>query len=162
MGIKDQVSEEQWRALFNTPSAASAYVSLASGRGLEIFNDMFSASKFIQNEAKHASNSGYGKMMDDFLIAINSMSPKDARADAITYKSKDFDSIRAEAKKIVAEGAAVASKILEGNGYKRWVFDLALNIAETKTGGFFGFGVRSVIDRNKQVALSELAEILGV
>jgi hypothetical protein len=162
MSIKDQVGQEQWRALFNAPSAASAFVSLSTGKGLEVFIEFFNASKFIQNEARHFRSSGYGKMADDFITEIKSMSPKEALADAITYKSKDLISIRTEAKKIVVDGSAVASSLPDGDGYKRWVFDLALNIAETKTGGFLGIGGKSVIDRNKQAALIELEEILGV
>jgi hypothetical protein len=162
MSLKEQVTPEQWKALFNTPSAASAYVSLSNGEGLKIFNEFFSAGKFIKNEARNFYSRGYGKMLDDFIATIKSMPLKEAMADAISYKSRDLASIRAEAKKILVEGAEAASSLPEGVGYKRWVFDLALNIAGTKTGGFFGIGGRSVIDSYEQAALDELREMLGV
>jgi hypothetical protein len=162
MSLKEQVTPEQWVALFNAPSAASAYVTLAKGKGLEIFNEFFSADKFIKNEARNFKDRGYGKMTEDFIAAIKSMSPKEAKADAISYESKDLVSIRAQAKKIVEEGAAAVSSLPEGDGYKQWIFDLALKIAEAKTGGFFGIGERSVIDRYKHSALNELEEILAI
>jgi hypothetical protein len=162
MSLKEKVTPEQWKALFNAPSAACGYVTLANGKGLEIFNEFFNAGKFIQNEARHFNSKGYGKRVDDFILTIKRMSSKEAMANAISYQSKDLVSVRAQAKKIVEEGAEAASSLPEGDGYKRWVFDLALNIAGTKTGGFFGIGERSVIDRYEQAALDELREMLGV
>ena len=111
MSIKEQVSPEQWKSLFNAPSAASTYVSTASGGGLEMFKELFSASKFIQEQVAKTSGSGYGKLVDDFVAAIKTMSPKDAMADTIKYQSKDPAGLREEAKKIVADGVAAASAL---------------------------------------------------
>lgn len=162
MGIKEQISAEQWKLLFNAPSAAASYVSSASGGGLEMLQEMFSASKFIQEVAMKSNGSGYGKLVDDFLAAIKGLAPKDAMADTIKYQSKDLGGVRAEAKQIVADGAAVAANLADGDGYKRWILDMARKVAETKTGGFLGIGGTSVIDEKEQAALDELAALLGV
>ena len=162
MSIKETVSPEQWQALFNTPSAACVYVSLANGSGFEIFKEMFSASRFIKNLPRQNKGSGYGQMVDDFLAEIKGMSLKDARTYGKQYQSKDLAGILAEAKQIVAEGAAVASALPGGDGYKCWILDMARNLAMTKTGGFMGFGGVSVIDDKEQAALAELKAILGV
>jgi hypothetical protein len=162
MNLKEQVTREQWMALFNAPSAACVFVILADGKGLEIFNEFFNAGKFIRNEAGNFKSRGYGKMVDDLMAVIKSMSPKEAIADAISYDSRELVSIRAQAKKIVGEGAAAASSLPEGDGYKQWIFDLAFSMAGTKTGGFFGIGERSVIDISKHSALNELEKLLGI
>jgi len=162
MSIKEKVTAEQWKTLFNAPSAASAYVSTASGGGLEMFKELFTASKFIAELTKQSGGSGYGELVDGFIDAIKGMNPKDAKAETIKYQSRDPEGIRAEAKKIAADGAAVASTLPGGDGYKRWILDMARKVAETKTGGFLGAGGTSVIDEKEQAALDELASIMGL
>ena len=162
MSVNDQVSPEQWRALFNATSAASAYVASASGGGLEMFKELFSASKFMVETLKKSSGSGYGELVDAFVERMKGMSPKDARADAAQYDSRDRDGIRAESKQIVADGFAIAETLPGGDGFKRWVLDMAREVAATKTGGVLGIGATSVIDEQEQAALDELTEMLGV
>lgn len=162
MSIKEKVTAEQWKTLFNAPSAASAYVSTASGGGLEMFKELFTASKFIAELTKQSGGSVYGELVDGFIEAIKDMSPKDAKAETIKYQSRDPQGIRTEAKQIVADGAAVASTLPGGDGYKRWLLDMARKVAETKTGGVLGVGGTSVIDEKEQAAIDELASLMGV
>ena len=162
MSIKDQVSSEQWKALFNATSAASAYVASASGGGLEMFKELFSASKFMMDSIKNSSGSGYGGLVDTFLEKMKGMSPKDAKENAAKYESKDLNGMRTEAKQVVADGAAIAEALPGGDGFKRWVLDMAREVAETKTGGVLGIGGSSVIDEKEQAALDELAAMMGL
>jgi hypothetical protein len=161
MSIKEKLSPEQWKAVFNAPSAASTYVSMASGGGLEMFQEMFTAGKVMSELAKQPSGSGYGSLVDDLLAALKSMSISDAKTEIIQYQSKDPVGIRAELKKIVADGAAVAATLPDADGYKRWILDMARKVAETKTGGFLGIGGTSVIDEQEQAALDELKAMMG-
>ena len=161
MSIKEQLTAEQWKALFNAPGAASAYVSTASGGALEMFKELFSASKFIAELTKQGG-SGYGELVDGFIEAIKGMNPRDAKAETIKYKAKDPQGIRTEAKQIVVDGAAVASNQPGGDGYKRWILDMARRVALTKTGGVLGVGGTSVIDEQEQAAIDELASLMGV
>lgn len=162
MGIKDQVTAEQWKGLLNAPVAASTYVSTASGGGLEMFGEIMTASKFIQNLAKKATTSGYGELVDELLAQMKSMSRQDAKANALQFKAKDVAALRAEAKQYVADAAGVASGLPGADGYKRWILDMARQVAETKTGGFLGIGSKSVIDEKEQAALNELAATFGM
>ena len=41
MSIKEQVGEENWKYLFNAMSAASSFVSIASGGGTESIKELF-------------------------------------------------------------------------------------------------------------------------
>lgn len=162
MSVKDQISSEQWKALFNATSAASAYVSSASGGGLEMFKELFSASKFMAEIFKKSGGSGYGELVDAFMERMKGMSPKEARGDAEKYEARDMAGIRAEARQKVAEGAAVADDLPGGDGFKRWILDMAREVALTKTGGVLGIGAKSEIDEKEQAALDELAAMMGI
>ncbi len=162
MSIKDQVSAEQWKALINAPGAASTFVATASGGGLEIFKEIFSASKFTQQLAAKSGGSGYGNLVDELISAMKNMSIDDAKANAIQYQSQNPVDIRAEMKQLVADGAAAVAALPDAEGFKRWLIDIARQVAETKTGGVLGFGGQSVIDEKEQAALDELADLLGV
>jgi len=162
MGIREQVGEEKWKLLINSVGAASTFVATASGGGLEIFKEVFSASKFAQETAAKAGSSGYGSLVDNLLAAMKGMSLEDAKATAVKYESKTPAELRAEMKQIVANGAAVAATLPDGEGFKRWLVDMARKVAETKTGGVLGFGGQSVIDEKEQAALDELAAMLGM
>ena len=162
MSLKEKVTEEQWKALINAPSAAASYVATASGGGFEVIKEVFTAMKFVQESLTKVGGSGYGTLVDELLAAMKGMSVQDAREDAIKYETKDVASIRAEAKQMVANGVAAAETQPEADGYKRWLLDMARKVAETKTGGVLGFGGKSVIDEQEQAALDELAVMMGL
>jgi hypothetical protein len=161
MGIKDQITPEQWKLLFNAPVAASTYVAMASGGGFDMIKEIYTAGKFVQDLAQQAGGSGYGELVDDLLASMTGMSKEDAKANTIQYEAKDPAAIRASAKQVVADGIAVAATLPGADGYKRWILDMARQVAETKTGGFLGIGSKSVIDEKEQAALDELAAMLG-
>lgn len=162
MSIKDQVTPEQWKALLNAPGAASTYVSTASGGGLEVFNEVFTASKFAKELAMKAGGSGYGQLVDELLAAMKSMSFEDAKANQIKYQSKDPAGMRVECKQFVADAVAIAKALPNAEGYQRWILDMVRKVAETKTGGFLGIDAKSVIDEKEKAALDELATLMGM
>ena len=161
MGIKDKVSSDQWKVLFNAPFAASTYVSSASGGGLDMIKEVITAGKFMQDLAGQSGGSAYGELVDDLLAAMKGMSPDDAKAEAYKYEGKDLESVRDEAKRVVEDGVALSASLPDGDGYKRWILDMATRVAETKTGGFLGIGAKAVIDEKEQAALDELAALIG-
>lgn len=162
MSIKGLVTPEQWKALINAPSAAANYAATASGGGLEIFKEVFTAMKVIQESTIKAGGSGYGKVVDDLLTTMKEMTFEDAKAASEKYESRDLAAIRAEAKQVVADAAAAVSTLPEGEGYKQWILYIAQKVSETRTGGFLGYGSTSVIDEKEQAALNELAVVLGL
>lgn len=162
MSIKDQVTVEQWKMLLNAPSAASTFVSTASGGGFEIISEVLTASKFSADLAGKQGGTGYGMMVDEILAQMKGMSFQDARENSVKFTSTDPVSIRAEMKQFVTDAIAFASTLPEADGYKRWILDMVKEVAETKTGGILGFGGKSVIDEKEMAAISELAAILGI
>lgn len=162
MNIKEQVSPEQWKTLLNGISAAATYVSTASGGGFEGLKEIFNAGKYAREAAVKESGSGYGALADDLLDEMQEMSFSDARQSAMEFESRDKAGMRAELKQAVAGAAAIAANQPDGAGYKRFLIDLARTAAETRSGGFLGFGAKSVIDPDEQAALDELAALLNV
>ena len=159
MSIKDQISADQWKVLMNAPGAAAAYVSTASGGMVDMVQETFTASKFIQESVGQAGHSGYGATVDELLTAMKGMTINDAKANAHPYQAKDQPGLRAEAKQLVEDGFKVAAGLPDADGYKRWIMDMARKVAETKTGGILGFGGQAVIDAKEQAALDELASL---
>jgi hypothetical protein len=160
MGTKEQLSSDQWKSFFNAPFAAATFVSTASGGGFEMLGEIINATKFMQRLAEQPSGSGYGVLVDDLLSVIKGMSKEEAKESAFPYQSKDPQSLRAEAKQLVANGAAVAGSLTGGDGYKRWILDMAREVAATKSGGFLGIGGKSVIDEKEEAAIQELADLI--
>ena len=162
MGIKNKVNPGQWQALFNAPSAVCVYVSMANGSGLEIFKEFFRADKFVKNLAKETRAGSYGEMVKEFVDEVKVMPKREAAAYASAYQSDDLAGIRAEAKAIAVAGAAAASTLPDGEGFKRWMLETARQLAETKTGGFLGLGAVPIMEGHKQAALTELQNLFGL
>ncbi len=162
MGIKDQISAEQWKVLLNAPSAAAEYVATASGGGLEVFKEVFTSMRIVQEAAFRDGGSGFGKLVDGILEEMKEMSLNEAETDTIHYAKNGMAVFREETKGVVIK-AGEAAALLEGaDGYKRWLLYIARKVAETKTGGVLGFGGTSVIDEKEEAALAELKTLLGV
>jgi hypothetical protein len=162
MSIKDQLTAEQWKVLINAPGAASTYVSTASGGGLEVFNEILTASKFTAKLSNQAGGSGYGELVDELLATIKGMTVKDAQENSVKYQSTEPAAIRAELKQYVAGAVDLIKSLPGADGYKRWILDMVREVAETKTGGFLGIGAKSVIDEKEQAAINEMAALLGL
>jgi len=161
MSLSDQVTPEQLITLVSAPGAASAIVSMASGGAFETLKEVFSASKFAAELSRKAGGSGYGPLVDDLLLLMKGMDYQDARENTVQFETRDPTNVLGELKKIIADAASIVSSLPGGNGFKRFLMDMARETAETKTGGFLGIGAKSIVDDAEQLVLKELAAILG-
>lgn len=162
MDIKEQLSPEQLRVVFNAPLAAATYVAAASGGGFDMIKELTSASKFIAEQAQKGAASGYGAVVDSLLALMRSMSREDAKAQQLPYeKSKDPAAMRSQLRQTVADGWAAVVSLPEADGFARWVLDVSRAAALAKTGGHFGIGNRSEIDAQEQAALDDLAAVMA-
>ena len=162
MSLKDQLTPEQFKAVYNAPFAAATFVSIASGGTIDYVKEMATAGKFVWNEINQGSVSGYGAIVDEVLAAINSTSKEDAKGTTVSYAGSDDAAMRAAAREVVVAAAAAVDALQSAEGYKIWLLAVAQATALTKSGGFLGLGGASVIDAQEQAALDELAGILGV
>lgn len=161
MTIKEQLTPEQWKVLFNGPNAASTYIATASGGGFEVFSEVFSASKFMQESMVKTGGSGYGEIVDEILTSMKGLTLNDARGMVIKYQATDPASIRIELKQLITEAATIAAPFPGAEGYKKWILEMVNKVAETRTGGILGFGGTSIVDEKEKAALDELKLILG-
>jgi hypothetical protein len=160
MGIKDQLTADQFKAIYNGPFAVATYVSTASGGGFEMVSELLSAGKFVGAQLKSGSETGYGELVDGLLADLRVMPKDEAKAATIQYQSKDPVVLRAQAKQAVVEAGAAVAGMAGADGYKKWILDIAHTVAAAKTGGFLGIGAKSVVDEQEQAALDELAAAL--
>jgi hypothetical protein len=160
MGLRDQLSAEQFRAVYNAPLAAATYVSTASGGGFDMVSELLTAGRFIGEQLKADGDTGYGEAVDGLLVDLRGMSKDEAKAETAKYESKDPTVLRGQARQIVADAGAAVSGMVGAEGFSRWILDIAQRVAATKTGGFLGIGARSVIDAQEQAAIDELAAAL--
>jgi len=162
MGIKDQLTEEQFRALYNGPFAAATYVATASGGGFEMVSELLSASKFMGEQIKAGGESGYGELVAGLLEDLKGLSKDEAKTLTMKVEGKEPAAVRAQVKEAVLEAGATVAGMAGADGYKKWILDIARTVAATKTGGFLGIGAKSVIDEKEQAALDELVASLQI
>lgn len=162
MDLRDRLSPEQFHAVANTPKAAAIYVASASGGGFEMFGEVFSAAKLIDQVAKQEGEGDYGELVAGLMAGLRTMTKDEIRALHMDYgERKDVAGLRARVKEAVAEGWAAVQALADADGFARFVLDVGRAAAQAKTGGFLGLGGKSVVDAQEQAALDELAAIMG-
>jgi hypothetical protein len=162
MSIKDHLTPEQWKLIFSAPFAAATYVATASGGALELIKELLAVGKLVTDQARQSGGAGYGALVDAVLDEMLAMSKRDAQSSAIAYASRDTPGMRAEARQIVADAAVVLDSVAGGDGYKKWLVDVARAAAGASRGGFLGLGAGDrPVDASEQAALRELAAVLG-
>ncbi|HRX02134.1 MAG: hypothetical protein H6646_07680 [Anaerolineales bacterium] len=163
MDIKQDLSAEDFKLVFNTPLAAATLVAASSGGGFDMIKELTSASQFMASEAKKGGESGYGELVDSLLAAILGMSKDEGKTLEMQYeKSQDPKAMIAQVRQTVVNGWAVVAALPGADGFAKWVLDVARAAALAKTGGHFGFGNKSEIDAQEQAALDDLAGIMVV
>lgn len=162
MSIKDQLTPEQWKAVYSAPAAASAFVAMASGGGFDMFKEIAAAGKFISQGAAAGGDAGYGALVAELLSLMKDMSRDEAKAAAVQYQgSKDPAAVRGQIKQTVADAWAAVKDMPDADGFARWIVDVARAAALAKTGGHFGIGNKSMIDEQEQAALDDLANLMA-
>lgn len=160
MGIREQVTPEQFKTIYNGPVGAAQYVATASGGALEFAHEMLTSAAAMREKAlEHASD--YGPLVQGLAEDMKKLGFSDIDDVAAKVKATDMESLRSGIKQLVAEAAAAVKDMPGADGYKRWVLDVARAAAATKSGGFLGFGAKSVVDEKEEAALAELQAVLN-
>ena len=163
MDLKQELSPEDFKLVFNAPLAGATYVAAASGGSFDMVKELTSASKFMAAEAQKGTESGYGELADNLLAAMRGMSHDNSKAMQIQYeKSQNPADMIKQIRQTVVDGWAVVAGLPGADGFARFVVDVAKAAALTKTGGHFGFGNTSEVDAQEQAALDDLTGIMVV
>lgn len=160
MGLRAQVTPEQFKTIFNGPAAASQYVATASGGTLETIGEMMTAAKAMQAKLVEGTGS-YGPLVAGIAEDVKALGLSDVDDITVKLQGSDMSSLRAAAKQLVADAAAAVAAMPGADGYKQWVLEVARAAAASKTGGFLGIGAKSVVDEKEEAALAELAALWG-
>ena len=91
---------------------------------------------------------------------MKDMTIEEAKEYAVKYQSRDPQGIREEIKRYISDTVTLARTLPDYEGYKRFILEMIVKVAETKTGGILGFGGSSVVDEKEKAALEEIAALL--
>lgn len=160
VALRKQVTPEQFKTIFNGPVAAAQYVATASGGALELVREMFASANAMREQAIENA-SAYGPLVESIAEDMKEFSLSDAGDLSVRVEGRDIETVRAGSKQLVADAAAAVAAMPGADGYKRWVLDVARAAAAAKTGGFLGFGAKSVVDEQEEAALAELEALLA-
>jgi hypothetical protein len=175
----EPVTPEQRRLLLNAPFAAATYVSLASGGMIDFVKEMAAASRFLCEQTPRGR---YGALVDGLLAELQGMSRARAKELEFYYGSGDPAAIREEARRVVAEAAAVLATVQAPHpltpavlatvqaphpltpaavdGYRQWLMAAVHTAALAGTGTLIPGSSRAEIDVHEEAAIAELAGIL--
>lgn len=163
MTIREQITSEQWKQVFNGPFAAAAFAATASGGAFELIKEMFAASKFLNETFQGESANSYGPLVSELLESMKGLSREEAKTMTPDYQSKDPEALRSEVRAAIMDAGRAVASLPGADGYKRWVVDAARSAVQASRGGFLGIGAnKEPVDEKEQQALSEISSLLAV
>ena len=163
MSIKEQLTLEQWKAVFNSPAASAAYAASASGGVWEFIHEMFAAGKFIALAGEGTAPGAYGPLVDALLAEMSSMTRDEIVNTTISFEHNTQQDLRPLMRQLVADAVTATAQMDGAAAYCRWLLEAAHQAVEASRGGFLGIGAHTQpIDDREQAALVELGLILGI
>ncbi len=150
--IREQVTPEEWRTLCAAPWAAGLYVATAVGGKVQEVRERLALGaalhRALERDHKHDL---IGAVAADIL----SEAPPGARW---TWHPGD----RPAMLHVVAAARTIASRLPSGLAFRRWLMDLAREVAAAEIdGGWLGIGAETV-HQMEHAALIDLANALGL
>jgi hypothetical protein len=160
MGIREQLTPEQWKAVYNAPFAAAVYVTAASGSYTEERLERRSAEKVIKETLKQGGDR-YGELVAAIMADMNAMTGKEKKATKVEYKSWGLDMVRPDSWMLVSQAAKALAGKPGIDGFKQWVLDVARQAAESSRGGFLSRTGNEPLDSKEIFALTEIERIFA-
>ena len=175
MTTQADFTPEEWQTILTSPTVVGTTVMLAATSGpIGTVKEMIAVGKAVAEVIeKGSSNSLVQALAQDAKARIEAQKAKqpdqevklDPEVEQKIKGAKSAEAARAVLMQEVSEVAAlVTSKASadEAQGFKQWLMDIAVQVAQAaKEGGFLGFGGTLVSDTEK-AALNELSGVLGV
>lgn len=155
--INDSFTVEQWDLVVKAPLAAGSAVALSGKSGpIQIAQEAFTLHTAL---AATLENSPSGLVMA-VVSRLEGMEPGDLETALGGGPSLTAEQARTEALATLKGAAAAVDERLpaEADTYKRWLLDLAHQVAKAaKEGSFLGIGGQKV-SAEEQATLAEIAE----
>jgi len=160
MSIKDELTPDQWKVVYNAAYAAAVYVTASSGSYTEERFERRTATNAIKQTLKKGG-SEYGELVAAIVADMNAMSGKEKRAIKLDFKHMGLDMVRPDSWMVVNQ----AAKALKGRpgieGFKQWQLDIARIAAERSRGGLLSSTGNQPLDAKEIFALSEIERIFA-
>jgi hypothetical protein len=157
MSTKTDYSAEDWKAISSAPVAAGLFLTLSDASGpVGIMKEAMAVGKAI-------SESASGDVPDIVKALAENVKSGQGRPDLPDVAAGD----RAKTKNALIDGIKKAVQAVESKspgevaGFKAWLVSVATKVAQaSKEGGFLGIG-GTLVSREEEEALKQLADILG-
>jgi hypothetical protein len=160
MGVKENFTTEEWRALLRAPMLVSYAVAGAAPSDEEGYiREMSAVADAISESEERAAK---GSLISEVVANIIANAEDNERGQtekiAVTdTKARALANCREVAQLLQAKASAE-----EADDYKRWLLGVAQRVASAaKEGGIFGFGGAQV-SKTEVATINELATALGV
>ena len=154
------MTPEELTALREGPALAGAIIAAASPNLLDMFWEMAAAVRKIAGaKTEYPNNALIARLIPQSGDADDAQKPKMPEIPAGADAAGRQAALVAELAKV----AAIADKYgAEGTEYKKWVYSVAVAVAESaKEGDFLGFG-GTLVSEDEKKALAAIAGVLGV
>jgi hypothetical protein len=160
MGVRDNFTAEEWRALLSAPMLVSYAVAGAAPSDEEGYiQEMKAVADAISESEPRAAK---GSLLGEVIAQIFANADSDQRGPTEKISVGDVKGRALANCREVAE--LLQSKVSpeEANDYKRWLLAISRRVASAaKEGGFFGFG-GSQVSKTEAATIDEIAASLGV
>jgi hypothetical protein len=158
MSKKDDYTEAEWKAISGAPVAAGLFITLSDASGpVGIAKEAMAVSKAIADSASGETPEIVKAIAESAKAASGRLELPDVpRGDRDSMKAALIGAIR------TAVGAIQSKSPAEASSYKAWLVSVATKVAQaSKEGGFLGIG-GTLVSKQEQDALIDLAGALGV
>jgi hypothetical protein len=158
MSTKTDYSPEEWKAIVGAPVAAGLFISLADASGpVGLVKEAMAVGQAITQSAQSDAPEIVKALAEHVKSAGGRPEMPDVpRGDRAKTKAALMDAVKQ------AVGTVGSKSPGEVDAFKAWLKAVATKVSQaSKEGGFLGFG-GTVVSKDEELALGQLAEALGI
>ncbi len=160
MGVKENFTTEEWRALLKAPMLVSYAVAGAAPSDEDGYiQEMSAVADAISESEERAAK---GSLISEVVANIIANAEDSARGQTEKISVSDVKERALANCREVAALLQAKTSAEEAGDYKRWLVGVAQRVASAaKEGGIFGFG-GSQVSKTEVATINEIAAALGV
>ena len=160
MGVKENFTPEEWRALLRAPMLVSYAVAGAAPSDEDGYiSEMSAVADAISESEERAAKDS---LISEVVANIIANAEDDARGPTEKIAVADVKERALANCREIAQLLQAKASAQEADDYKRWLLGVAQRVAAAaKEGGIFGFGGAQV-SKTEVATINELATALGV
>lgn len=158
MSKKQDYTEAEWKTIAAAPVAAGLFITMSDPSGpVGVAKEAMAVGKAITDAAS-------GETPEVVKAIAESTKAAGGRPELPDFPKGDRNSAKEALTGVIktAVGAVQTKSPAEADSYKAWLGSVAMKVAQaSKEGGFLGIG-GTLVSKEEQDALTQLAGVLGV